>query len=163
MVRDSEGEPMTRPWIYMIRMGVFIVLGLMIAAILYRAILQAFAANPPLNGLIVGVLLIGIVLAFRQVWRLFNEIEWANHFLRSDTGVVIQKSPDLLLPMARLLSGRSRRDTLTPANMRVVLDSVSARAPVELLLLDPAAWAARAGRTAPAPLDQPPPLPPLLG
>lgn len=126
-MRDIEGEPMTRPWVYVIRMGVFIVLGLMIAAILYRAILQAFAANPPLNGLIIGVLLVGIVLAFRQVWRLFNEIEWANHFLRSDTGVVVQKSPDLLLPMARLLSGRSRRDALTPANMRVVLDSVSAR------------------------------------
>lgn len=127
MVRDSEGEPLTRPWVYVIRMAVFIVLGLMIAAILYRAIIQAFAANPPLNALIVGVLLIGIILAFRQVWRLFNEIEWANHFLRSDTGVVIQKSPDLLLPMARLLSGRSRRDALTPINLRVVLDSVSAR------------------------------------
>lgn len=48
-------------------------------------------------------------------------------------------------------------------SLRLELDSVSARAPVELLLLDPAAWAARAGRTAPAPLDQPPPLPPLLG
>lgn len=127
MVRDSENEPLTRPWVYVIRMGVFLVLGLMIAAILYRAIIQAFAANPPLNALIVGVLAIGIILAFRQVWRLFNEIEWANHFLKSDTGVVIQKSPDLLLPMARLLSGRSRRDTLSPVNLRVVLDSVSAR------------------------------------
>lgn len=127
MVRDNEGDPLTRPWIYLIRMAVFIVLGLLISAILTRAILQAFAASPVLNGLIIGVLLIGIFLAFRQVMRLFSEIEWANHFLKSDTGIVIQKSPDLLLPMARLLSGRSRRDALTPANLRVVLDSVSAR------------------------------------
>lgn len=122
-----ENEPLTRPWVYVIRMAVFIVLGLLIAAILTRAIIQAFAANPPLNALIVGVLLIGVFLAFRQVMRLFNEIEWANHFLKSDTGIVIQKSPDLLLPMARLLSGRSRREALTPTNLRVVLDSVSAR------------------------------------
>lgn len=127
MVRDSENEPLTRPWVYVIRMAVFIVLGLLIAAILTRSIMQAFAANPPLNGLIVGVLLIGVFLAFKQVMKLFNEIEWANHFLKSDTGIVIQKSPDLLLPMARLLSGRSRRDALTPTNLRVVLDSVSAR------------------------------------
>lgn len=127
MVRDSESEPLTRPWVYVIRMAVFIVLGLLIAGILTRSIMQAFGANPPLNALIVGVLLIGVFLAFRQVMRLFNEIEWANHFLRSDTGIVIQKSPDLLLPMARLLSGRSRREALTPTNLRVVLDSVSAR------------------------------------
>ena len=127
MIRDNERDPLSQPWVYLIRMAVFIVLGLLISAILTRAILQAFAANPPLNGLIVGVLLIGIFLAFRQVMRLFNEIEWANHFLKSDTGIVIQKNPDLLFPMARLLSGRSRRDALTPANLRVVLDSVSAR------------------------------------
>ncbi len=126
-MRDNERDPLALPWVYLIRMAVFIVLGLLIAAILTRSILQAFSANPPLNGLIVGVLLIGVFLAFRQVMRLFNEIEWANHFLKSDTGIVIQKSPDLLLPMARLLSGRSRRDALTPANLRVVLDSVSAR------------------------------------
>lgn len=127
MVNDLEGEQLTRPWVYVIRMAVFIVLGLLIAAILSRSIAQAFNANPPLNALIVGVLFIGVFLAFRQVMTLFNEIEWANHFLKSDTGIVIQKSPDLLLPMARLLSGRSRRDSLTPTNLRVVLDSVSAR------------------------------------
>lgn len=127
MIKESDGESLTRPWVYVIRMAVFIVLGIMIAAILYRAILQAFSANPPLNALIIGVLFIGIFLAFRQVMRLFSEIEWANHFLQSDTGVVIQKSPDLLLPMARLMTGRARRDTLTPLKLRVVLDSVSAR------------------------------------
>ena len=127
MIRDSENAPLTTPWVYVIRMAVFIVLGVLIAAILSRSILQAFAANPPLNALIVGVLLIGVFLAFRQVMRLFSEIEWANHFLRSEAGVVIQKSPDLLLPMERLLSGRARRDGLTPTNLRVVLDSISAR------------------------------------
>jgi hypothetical protein len=38
-----------------------------------------------------------------------------------------------------------------------------ARAALELVLLGPAGWAARTHRPAPAPLDKPPPLPPLLG
>ena len=35
-------------------------------------------ANPGLNGLIFGVLVIGILLAFRQVIRLFREVRWVN-------------------------------------------------------------------------------------
>ena len=38
---------------------------------LYRQIWVAFLANPGLNALIIGVLLIGILLSFRQVIRLF--------------------------------------------------------------------------------------------
>lgn len=36
-------------------------------------------------------------------------------------------------------------------------------AAVEVLVLDPAEWAARVGRAAPLPLTHPPPLPPRLG
>ena len=39
----------------------------LVAVVLYRQILGAFMANPGLNGLILGVLLIGILLSFRQV------------------------------------------------------------------------------------------------
>lgn len=47
--------------------------------------------------------------------------------------------------------------------LRLELGIDRASAAVELVLLAPADWAARAGRAAPALLDQPPPLPPLLG
>jgi hypothetical protein len=39
--------------------------------VLYKQIWTAFLANPGLNALIVGVPVIGIALAFRQVIRLF--------------------------------------------------------------------------------------------
>ena len=52
-------------------MAVFLVLAGFVAFILYRQIWEAFMANPGLNALIIGVMLIGIVLAIRQVWRLF--------------------------------------------------------------------------------------------
>jgi hypothetical protein len=47
--------------------------------------------------------------------------------------------------------------------LRLEFDCDTARAAAELVLLTPRAWAARAGREGPAPLDQPPPLPPHLG
>src|SRR2546429_320320 len=49
-----------------------------------KEIWKAFFFNPGLNALIVGVLLIGIVLAFRQVIRLFPEIAWVNGFRLAD-------------------------------------------------------------------------------
>ena len=67
-------------------MLVFLVLGVLLVVILNRQIWAAFLANPGLNALIIGVLLIGIVLAFRQVIRLFPEIAWVNSFRLADPG-----------------------------------------------------------------------------
>jgi hypothetical protein len=56
-----------------------------------------------------------------------------------------------------LSAGRDRR----AFDLEIRCDQDSAD--VELTLLTPATWAALAGRGPPYPLDQPPPLPPLLG
>ena len=61
-------------------MAVFLILAGFCVLILYRQIGAAFMANPGLNGLIIGVLVLGVLLALRQVIRLFREIEWANAF-----------------------------------------------------------------------------------
>jgi len=106
---------------------VFLVLGAFIAFILYRQIIQAFNANPSLNALIFGVLIVGMVLAFRSVTRLYREIEWANAFLESDSGIVIEREPVLLLPMARMLAGRSKREALSPLSLRAILDTIGMR------------------------------------
>ena len=105
MFRSNDMMPLTKPTAYLLRMVVFLVLGAFIAFILYRQIIQAFNANPSLNALIFGVLIVGLVLAFRSVTRLYREIEWANAFLESDSGIVIEREPVLLLPMARMLAG----------------------------------------------------------
>ena len=80
-----DGPPLTPPRIYLVRMAVFLVLAGLIAFILYRQIFAAFLANPGLNALIIGVMLIGVILAIRQVWRLFPEIRWVNT-LQPDRG-----------------------------------------------------------------------------
>ena len=127
MARDFSSQPLTRPWIFIVRMMVFIILGGFLTFILYRSIIQAFNANPPLNALIIGVLGMGIVFAFMKVFRLFREIQWANAFLESDSGIVIERQPVLLLPMARILAGRFKREALSPLTLRSLLDSVGSR------------------------------------
>src|SRR5258708_12313489 len=84
-------------------MLVFLTLGALVVVILNRQIWVAFLANPGLNGLIILVLLIGIVLAFRQVIRLFPEIAWVNSFRLADPGLAVERPPVLLAPMPALL------------------------------------------------------------
>src|SRR4028119_444875 len=102
MEMTSDRLPLTPPRIYVIRMAVFLVLAGFIAFILYRQIWGAFLANPGLNALILGVMLIGIVLAVRQVWRLFPEVRWVNALSRTEEGPASTPAPVLLAPMAAL-------------------------------------------------------------
>ena len=121
--------PLTRPRIYLVRMAVFLVLAGFLAFILHRQVWIAFLANPGLNALIGGVMLIGVVLAVRQVWRLFREVRWVNALGRDPEHVAVQAQPVpvLLAPMAALLANRTSRLGLTMAMMRSLLDSVAAR------------------------------------
>lgn len=120
-------QPLTPPRIYLIRMAVFLVLAGFVAFILYRQIWSAFQANPGLNALILGVMLIGIVLAIRQVWRLFPEVRWVNTFRRAEEGLVAPTTPRLLAPMAALIGNRSGNASLSVAATRSLLDSIGAR------------------------------------
>jgi hypothetical protein len=122
-----DDQPLTPPRIYLIRMAVFLVLAGFVAFILYRQIWSAFLANPGLNGLIMGVMLIGIVLAIRQVWRLFPEVRWVNTIKQTEEGLVAPISPVLLAPMAALIGNRSNRSFLSVTATRSLLDSIGAR------------------------------------
>jgi len=77
--------------------------------ILSARIYQAFLANPGLNGVIVAVLIIGILLSFRQVLRLFPEVRWVNTFRIAEPGLEVERPPVLLAPMATLLGDRIGR------------------------------------------------------
>ncbi|MBJ6128162.1 MotA/TolQ/ExbB proton channel family protein [Microvirga splendida] len=120
-------RPLTPPWIYLIRMGVFLLLAAFIAFILYRQIWEAFQANPGLNALILGVMFIGIVLAIRQVVRLFREVNWVNSLRQSEEEEVALNPPILLAPLAALLGSRPGQSGFSVAATRSVLDSIGAR------------------------------------
>jgi hypothetical protein len=119
---------LSSPTIFLVRMLVFLVLCALIAVVLYKQIFTAFLANPGLNALIGAVLLIGIILAFRQVIRLYPEVSWVNNFRIADPGLAVERRPKLLAPMAAILGGeRSGRMTITQQTMRHLLDSMATR------------------------------------
>src|ERR1700734_2331436 len=110
-------------------MLVFLVLCTLIMVVLYKQIIAAFFANPGLNALIGLVLLIGIVLSFRQVIRLYPEVAWVNNFRIADPGLAAERQhPTLLAPMAAILGGeRTGRMTISQQTMRHLLDSIATR------------------------------------
>src|SRR5438270_7554758 len=109
-------------------MLVFLVLCALVTVVLYKQIITAFFANPGLNALIGAVLLIGVILSFRQVIRLYPEVAWVNNFRIADPGLAVERHPTLLAPMAAILGGeRTGRMTITQQTMRHLLDSIATR------------------------------------
>ena len=127
MARDLDPFKLTSPRIFLFRMLVFLVLCSLIVVVLYQQIWVAFRANPALNALIVGVLLIGILLSFRQVIRLFPEVAWVNSFRLADPGIAVERSPVLLAPMAAILGDRIGRMAISAQTMRGIIDSIGTR------------------------------------
>jgi hypothetical protein len=121
---ESGYDPhkLSSPQVFLLSMLIFLAIVAFIGAILYRQISRAFVTNPGLNGLIVGVLIVGILLAFVQVIRLFREVRWVNSF-RAGSEVT---DPVLLAPMRALLS-RSSTMALSTSSMRTMLDSIANR------------------------------------
>lgn len=115
------------PRIFLVRMLVFLTLFALVCVVLYRQIWASFLNNPGLNGLILGALFIGILLALRQVWRLFAEVRWVNNFRIADPGLAVSHPPVLLAPMAAILRDRSGRMTISQTTMRGILDSIGTR------------------------------------
>ena len=106
---------------------VFLILCTLVVVVLNKQIWAAFLANPGLNALILGVLFIGIALSFRQVIRLFPEVNWVNGFRLADPGLAVERAPVLLAPMAAILGDRIGRMTISQQMMRGILDSIAAR------------------------------------
>jgi hypothetical protein len=127
MAQDIDPFKVSSPRIFLVRMLVFLVLCGLIVVVIHQQIFVAFKANPPLNALIIGVLLIGIILSFRQVIRLFPEVNWVNSFRLADPGIAVERPPVLLAPMAAILGDRIGRMSISSQTMRSLLDSIGIR------------------------------------
>src|SRR6266702_2220732 len=101
MARDLDPFKLSSPRIFLVRMTVFLIL---------------------------GVLLVGILMAYRQVIRLFPEVAWVNGFRLADPGLALARPPTLLAPMASILGERTTgRMAISPTIMRSLLDSIATR------------------------------------
>jgi hypothetical protein len=117
----------SRPQFQVLTMVVFLALMGFLAAILSDLILTALKANTFLNSVIIAVLAVGIINAFRQVMALYPEIRWVNSLRISDPGLAVERQPTLLAPMANMLRDRRGVLSLSPLSMRTIVDSVGAR------------------------------------
>ena len=121
--RGYDPYHLSSPQVSLIYMMIFLAIAAFVATALYRQISAAFLNNPGLNGLIVGVLIVGILLSFNQVLRLVREVRWVNSFRSGNADAV---EPILLAPMKALLS-RSSATALSTSAMRSILDSIANR------------------------------------
>jgi hypothetical protein len=126
---DIHADPLrlTPPRRYLVRMVVFLMLAGALIAILAKDLQRAFMSNPGLNGLILGCLGVGVILALWQVARLFREVRWVNELRGARPDLALQATPSLLAPIATLLGDKAGRQVISTTTLRSVLESVGMR------------------------------------
>lgn len=94
-------------------------------------LVDAFNANPALNGLILGVLAIGIIYNLRQAGVIDPSVRWVEAFRESvDPGRSrLPRAPTLIRAMATMLldADRTNARKLNPESSRAILDSIGTR------------------------------------
>jgi hypothetical protein len=120
--RDPETRPLAQPGIYLTRMLIFLALVGFLAFILFKQIKPAFLANPGLNGLILGVLLVAVIIAFAQVFRLSREVAYVN---AAAAGEAPRNPPDLLKPLMGAIAARTGGVAVPGTSL--LLDTIAGR------------------------------------
>jgi hypothetical protein len=94
---------------------------------LWPGLEHAFLNNVGLNSVILGILLVGVILNFRQVVLLGRDTRWVDDY-RSGRPQKITSTggPRLLAPLATML-GERERFALSPAALRSLLDGLASR------------------------------------
>ncbi|WDI33107.1 hypothetical protein PUV54_07845 [Hyphococcus flavus] len=128
----------TRPGGYILNMLLFLI---GVGAIVYYLsplspqpsplLIDAFNANPALNGLILGVLAIGVIYNLRQAGVIAPAIRWVESFRESvDPGRSrLPRAPNLIRAMATMLldADKTNARKLNPESSRAILDSIGTR------------------------------------
>ncbi|MGH6989853.1 MAG: flagellar motor protein MotA [Stellaceae bacterium] len=119
---------MTRPGRYLARMGIFTFAVAAGAALAAPVLERFFLGNPAVNGVIVGILIVGTAYIFRQVILLNPEVNWIENFRRNQALVSTERMPRLLSPMATMLGDRRLgRVSLSAVGLRTLLDGIGTR------------------------------------
>lgn len=97
-----------------------------ISVLLLAPLAAAFQANPVFNGLILGVLAIGVLINFSQVLALGPAVRWLDGI---DRGLPASEPPRLVSPLARVVGRDRERQPLriSTLTMRSLLDGVRIR------------------------------------
>ena len=115
----------SRPVRYAVRALVFLALIGFLIFILQDGLRTAFMTNPGLNGLIVGALAVGVLLALRELWRVDSEARSANRMAADPSGTTIRRN-QVISPLAPVLPALDQRN-LAPSQATSLLESVAVR------------------------------------
>ncbi len=127
----------SKPGRYILNMLLFLIA---VGAVLYylspwsptpsELLIDAFNANPALNGLIFAVLFVGILYCLRQAEIIAPAVNWVEAFRESvdPRRARLPRPPGLIGAMARLLLDADERGgKLAPESTRAILDSIGTR------------------------------------
>ena len=119
---------MSNPNRALIWMSLFLVAVGGVCVLLSEPLREAFMANPVFNGMVLGVLGIGILINYRQVIILGPEVAWVEAFRRANSDDAPQPKTRLLGSMAQMLGSRQgERFSLSTVSMRTLLDGIRSR------------------------------------
>jgi hypothetical protein len=109
-------------------MLLFLVAVVGLAFLLRRELIGVFLNTPILNGVILGVLVLGVFFVMRQVISLWPEVKWLRRFRlrREEDPTPSADTVNLLAPLAVML-GEKQRLSLSPMATRAVLDGIATR------------------------------------
>lgn len=122
---NQEAARLSKPVRYLVRVFVFLALVSFGVFILNKPIVTAFMASPVLNGLIVGCLLVGVLVAVREILKLQGEARGGNELQGGAPPTRIGALP-ILAPLLPALPALKRR-ALTPGQSATILESIALR------------------------------------
>ena len=126
-------EKMSNPNKYALRMILLLIIVMVISYLLYEPLRDAFEGNREINGLIIFTFLAGVLLSFRQTFRLSKERNWLQFIKKNDVFLpdnykTSKIKPELLAPIAALLLEKKNENTsLTANSLSTILGGVSSR------------------------------------
>ena len=124
---------MNSPNKYAFRMVLLLIIVMIISYLLYEPLRDAFEGNREINSLIIFTFLAGVLLSFRQTFRLSKERNWLqfvkkNNVFLPDNYKTSKIKPELLAPIAALLLEKKNENTsLTANSLSTILGGVSSR------------------------------------
>lgn len=120
-----EDTRFSRPLRYVVRALVFLALLGFLGFILQQGLIKAFMTNPGLNGLIAGALLVGVLVALRELWRLSSEARAATRLAAAPRHADIRRG-EVIAPLGSVLPALDE-GTLAPSQASTIVESIAVR------------------------------------
>ena len=118
---------MTRPTKYLNTIILFLTAVIVLVAVLFPNMEEAFLTNYMLNGVIVTVLIIGILFSISQVRKISAAVNWIQAFQKEGDPDALPEPPAMLAPMAAMMEEQQRRKSLSALSLRTILDGIAGR------------------------------------